>query len=61
MPGAAPLYHKARFFLRAGATLSKAFAYHYEAIELRLVFKSVESYEQAEDECRKLLAGYGRS
>ena len=43
MPGAAPLYHKARFFLRAGATLSKAFGYHYEAVELRLVFKSVES------------------
>jgi len=29
--------------------------YHYDAIELRLAFKSVESYEQAEEECRQLM------
>lgn len=45
MPSAAPLYHKARFFLRAGATLSRSFGYHVESIELRLVFKSLESYQ----------------
>ena len=54
MPAAAPLYHKARFFMKAGATLSRKFAFHYEAIELRLAFKSVESYEAAERECKAL-------
>lgn len=61
MPTAAPLYHRARFFLRAGATLSRSFEFHYEAIELRLAFKSVESYEQAERECTRLLAEHKKA
>jgi len=56
MPTAAPLYHKARFFLRAGATLSKSGAILIESIEMRRAFKSVESYSIAEEECKTLLA-----